>query len=256
MVNILVLDIETAPNLAYVWGMFKETIQPKQVVEDSTIITWAAKWLEESDCMFGSAERDDEKDILESLAAVLDEADMVVGHNVTKFDMAKIRGRCMVHGIPLPSPYKEIDTYRVARKEFGFDKNSLEYLSRILGVDEKSSHKEFPGFELWAECLKGNPKAWKEMLKYNIQDVYTTEQVYLKMRPYITNHPNVGVYDQNDAPTCPKCGSTDLQKRGKQPTNTQEYQRYYCKSCGGWSRGRFTILDKDKRHNILANAVN
>ena len=40
-VSILILDIETAPNLAYVWKFFKANISPKQVLEDCSIMSWS-----------------------------------------------------------------------------------------------------------------------------------------------------------------------------------------------------------------------
>jgi|TARA_R110000765_G_scaffold317882_1_gene410255 DNA polymerase elongation subunit (family B) len=253
--KILVLDIETAPNLAYVWSFFKTNVAPAMVKDNCTIMCWSAKWVGENAIYFESAQHQTEKVMLSALQMLLDEADMVVGHNVSGFDMPKIRGRCMVNGITLPSPYKEIDTLRIARKEFAFDSNKLESLAKILGLVEKSAHKKFPGFELWAECLKGNKAAWKEMKAYNIQDIVTTEEVYIALRPYASNHPNLGVYMELDVIVCPKCGSEDQEKRGFSTTNVGKYQRYRCNDCGGWHRSRSTEYPQDKRKVLTVNAV-
>lgn len=254
-VDILILDIETAPNLAYVWKFFKENISPKQVLEDCSIISWSAKWLGDDKTAFISSNKATEKEMLESLVVFLDEADIVVGHNVSGFDMPKIRGRCLVHGIPLPSPYKEIDTYRIAKKEFGFDRNSLEYLARVLGVGAKGTHSKFPGFALWRACLSGDEEAWKEMEEYNRLDVDITEKVYLALRPYSTNHPNLGVFIESEEIICPKCGSDNNERRGFAYTNTSKFQRYQCRMCGGWHRSRYTEYPKDKRKVLTANAT-
>ena len=259
MARILILDIETAPNLAYVWGFFKEHISPKQVLEDSTILSWSAKWLGDKEVMYLDTQHASELDVLTDLCYFIDKAVMVVGHNLKRFDMPKIRGRCLVNGITVPSPYKEIDTYQVARRAFGFDRNTLEELARILGVDAKGDHKKFPGFELWAECLKSNPKAWKEMEKYNKQDVLVTEQMYLKMRPYITNHPAVTVhgdyYGDIEAIACPKCGADSgfQERRGYAYTNIGKYQRYKCNNCGGWHRGRKTLLPAAQSQHLTVS---
>ena len=254
-VSILILDIETAPNLAYVWKFFKANISPKQVLEDCSIMSWSAKWLGDDKTAFMSGNRATEKEMLEALVVFLDEADIVVGHNVSGFDMPKIRGRCLVHDIPLPSPYKEIDTYRIARKEFGFDRNSLEYLAEVLGVGMKGTHGNFPGFELWKACLAGDKKAWKEMEEYNRLDVDITEKVYLALRPYTTNHPNLGVFIESEELICPKCGSDSNERRGFAYTNTGKFQRYQCRTCGGWHRSRYTEYPIEKKKALAANAV-
>lgn len=236
------------------WRFFKENIAPKQVKEHCSILCFSAKWVDNDEIFYADTFKSSEKVMLRKLNKLLDAADAVVGHNLSRFDTPKIRGRSLVFGLPLPSPYKEIDTYLVARKEFGFDSNSLDYLSRVLKCGVKSTHKEFPGFELWVECLKKNPKAWAEMKKYNIQDIIVTEAVYKKMLPYFRNHPNWSIYVEGDRPICSKCGS-DVKKDGFYRTNLGKYQQYQCKSCGGWVRGRTNLYDKEKRKSLLTNAV-
>jgi len=253
--KVLVADIETAPNLAYVWRFFKENISPKQVLEHCSILAVSAKWLHEKEIFYWDTQRSSERVLLKHLNKLLDSADVVVGHNSAKFDTPKIRGRSLVYGLPIPSPYKEADTCKIARHEFGFDSNSLEYLAKVLGLTPKSSHKKFPGFELWSECLKGNPEAWAEMREYNIQDIITTEEVYLKIRPYARFHPNMAVLAESEGVMCPKCSSTNLQARGWQHTNVGKYHRFYCNDCGGWARGRYTQLPKAARPNLLVNAT-
>lgn len=253
--KILILDIETSPNVAHVWRFFKTNVGANQVIEHSTILSYAAKWLEEDEIVFEWTKDQTEKSLLKKLNKVLHQADMVVAHNGAQFDCPKIRGRSLVHNIKPAKPYKEIDTVKVARKEFGFESNSLEYLAKVLGCTPKTKHKNFPGHELWIECLKNNPAAWAEMKEYNINDVTTLEEVYLKMRPYIRYHPNVAVYMENDEITCPKCGSTANVKEGFAYTHTGKYQQYSCKSCGGWHRGRFTEYPAEKRAVLTTNSA-
>lgn len=251
--KILILDIECTPNLAYVWRFFKENVGAKQVVEHTEIMSFAYKWLGDNHVTYYDTQFASEASILPFLMEALDEADIVVAHNGNKFDLPTIQGRALVAGLKPPSPYKTVDTLLSARYEFNFPSNSLEYLSTVLGVEQKDSHKNFPGFELWAECLKGNPEAWSEMKTYNIQDVFTLEAIYLKMRPYMTRHPHVAVQlEDADTIYCPKCGSDHIQKRGYAFTNTGKYQRFQCNSCGGWARTRYTLLAKNE--NLLRNA--
>ena len=254
MARILILDIETAPNIAYVWRFFKENVGAKQVLENTFIMSFACKWLDDDKIWCFTADEYGEINLLKALIDVLDAADIVVAHNGNKFDLPTIQGRALVHGLKPPSPYKVVDTLNVARYEFNFPSNSLGYLSDILGVEKKGQHKEFPNFELWAECLKGNKKAWEELKTYNIQDVVVLEEVYLKMLPWMKRHPNVAVNEEAERPLCPKCGSQHIQLRGYTYTNFYKYRKFQCNDCGGWSRTRFNEYPKDKKHVLLANA--
>lgn len=256
MTKIMVLDIETSPNLAHVWRFFKENIGAKQVLEHTEIMSFAYKWLDSPQVYYYDTQFTSEKNILPFLIGALDAADIVIAHNGNKFDLPTIQGRALVAGLKPPSPYKTVDTLLVARYEFNFPSNSLEYLSKVLDVEEKGGHKDFPGFELWSECLKGNGKAWEEMKKYNIQDIITLEQIYLKMRPWMRRHPNVAVYNEEEQTACPKCGSNHIQYRGYAYTNVGKYRRFQCNDCGGWGRHRFTELDKNISRSLATNVAN
>lgn len=255
MLNILVLDIETAPKLAYVWKFFKENIGPKQVKEHGHIMSYAAKWLGKPDIIYQENRKENDFVLIKSLCDLLDEADIVVAHNGKKFDLAQIRGRALVGGIKPPSPVKIIDTFLVAKKEFAFPSNSLEYLCEVMGCrHKKQAHKKFAGFELWLECLRGNEEAWAEMREYNVADILALEDLYLKMRPWITDHPIMQVdQDVIEDTSCPKCGSVHVKKRGFAYTNVGKYPRYRCDDCGGWSRGRYSTVANRKL--LLTNQV-
>lgn len=254
MAKILILDVETAPKLAYVWQFWKANIGAKQVLEHGYIMSYAAKWLGSQSIIYEENRKVDDTNIVVSLIDLLDKADIVIAHNAKKFDLATINARAMVNGVKPPSPYKVVDTLLEAKKEFKFESYSLEYLAKVLGCSPKLSHKNFPGFELWLECMRDNPKAWKELKEYNIQDVETLEEIYLKMRPWIKGHPNIGVYQERDEHVCPKCGSNHVQLRGFYTTNVGKYQRFQCNSCGGWGRSRYTQYPKDKGKRLIVNA--
>ena len=236
--KVLIFDIETAPNLAYVWGAWKQNVSSKQVVEKSYIMSFAAKWLDSEEVIYVENRRNNDKALVKKLYKLLDEADVVVAHNGKRFDLPRVLGRGLVHGFPPPSPYQIVDTLLVARRRFGFMSNRLGDLCAELGLSQKGEHKKFPGFDLWVECIKQNSEAWEEMKAYNIQDIISLEALYLKMLPYIDNHPNMGT----DAHSCPTCDSHKLQKRGVYNTKAgMSYQRYVCSDCGSWSRSKLNI---------------
>lgn len=250
----LILDIETAPNLAYVWQAWKQNVSPNMFVENSHIMCYAAKWYGHNHIYTQNNFDTKEDEMMRNLASLLNIADIVITHNGRAFDIPIIRNRCLYYGLPPFSPIKHVDTLLVAKRLFRFELNKLEYIAKYLGVSPKGTHSAFPGFTLWKECLNDNPLAWQEMIAYNKQDVLTLEEVYEKLLPWMEDHPNIMVDSPAD-PRCPKCGG-QVQRRGYYSTNVAMYQRYRCNKCGGWARSRYIDQRKEERINVLANAVN
>lgn len=258
--KIYTLDIETSPIVSFHWGLFDQNISPEHIVEEWSILSFSAKKLGDREIVYhdtggrGAKRVRDDKALLAKIWKVLDDADIIVVQNGKKFDFKKINARLVEHGFAPPSPYKVVDTYLVAKKHFAFTSGRLVWLSKHLAPEtQKSSHKRFPGFELWQECLKDNPAAWAEMRRYNCRDTVATERVYLKLRPWIEGHPNVAAYMSVEQIACPKCGGVDVQMRGHSLTQTGEYHRYQCKTCGGWARSRYTLNTMSKRRRLLSN---
>ena len=247
------LDIETAPNLAYVWGFWKQNVGVNQIKENGYMLSWAAKWLGEELQYYADVRNNgSEKQLLEKLWPLLDEAYIVVAHNGAKFDLPKINGRFLINGIQPPSPVKVVDTWQIAKRQLGLPANSLAYLSEVLDLpNKKDGHKKFPGFELWAECLKNNIEAWEEMKEYNIVDILALEDLYMKLRPYAKGHPNVAIQHEQEEIRCPVCGGNHYQRRGFYTTNVSKFQRYNCNDCGTWFRSRYTELPKEVRKNQM-----
>lgn len=244
--KILLLDIETAPNIAYVWGAWKQNIGQNQWVKKSHIMSFAAKWLGEDDMIYEENRKADDRKIVKSLFDLLDEADIVVAHNAAKFDLPRIIGRGVVHNYSPPSPYHVVDTLLVARRKLGLVSNTLGSLCEELNLPQKKTHKKYPGFELWLACLRGEDEAWKEMEDYNVADVISLEALYLRLLPYIHNHPNVARYEEDEVTVCPKCGSHNIQWRGYYYTRAGLcYKRFVCMDCGGWGRVRYSERDRN-----------
>lgn len=256
--KIVTLDIETAPLESYHWGLWDQNIGLNQINVEWTILSFSAKWLGKKEVEYmdtggrGAQHVRDDAKLLQRLWEILDEADFVITQNGKSFDIKKINTRLLLTGIKPYSPIKVIDTKIIAKKHFSFTSNRLEWMSEHITNTKKDKHKKFPGFELWEQCLKDNPDAWYEMKKYNILDTVATEELYLKLRPWIEGHPNMGVYSECEDMICPKCSSKNVQKRGKAYTQSGEYHRFQCTDCGGWARSRYTTNTKEKRHSLLA----
>lgn len=232
--KILLLDIETAPLRAFVWRLWQQNVHPLngQLQSSSFIITWAAKWLFDEKMMSDKltpeeALKEDDLRITKSIWELMDEADIVIAHHGSKFDIKYLNTRFFIHSLNLPSPYRVIDTKYHASRTFLFPSNKLDYLGQILGVGRKID----TDFKLWEDCLKGDPSALDTMLRYNEQDVKLLEDVYLKMRPYITSHPNIGIYI-TDTPSCPVCASVKLETKGRYVTQHNIYAAFRCTDCG------------------------
>ena len=253
--KILHIDIETTPLIAYTWGIWKQNIGLNQIEEDWHIISWAAGW-EGEDVIMGSslpmydeyrAEPENDKYLLEELWKLLDDADVVVGHNAAGFDVPKINTRFLFHGITPPSPFKIVDTLKVAKQHFKFTSNKLDFINKFFGYSGKMEHE---GMELWLGCMKGDMGCWERMLEYNMQDIEVLKEVYTRLKPYITNHPHI----YRDG-CCTICGSDDVIKKGLIYTPTSAFQRYLCKNCGKWSRAAVSETSTDDRRGQLRNAL-
>lgn len=259
--KILIFDIETSPNLAHVWQFWQTNVGMNQIMEDGVMLSYAAKWLGEEKIIYKENRKGKSyKKFISGLWKLLNQADIVVAHNGKKFDMGWLRGQAAILRLPPPSPVKVVDTLLEARKIFYFPSYKLEYLTRVFQVSGKLKHEKFHGHELWVQCMLENDEAWAEMKKYNIQDIVSLEELYMVMLPWIPNHPNLGVLIENEVAVCPSCGQSEhLQKRGYAYTNVSKFQRYACEKtvggCGRWARGRFNLYDKDKRKELIVNAI-
>jgi hypothetical protein len=256
--RIWTLDIETSPIVAHVWSLFKVNIGLNQIVKEWSIMSYCAKELGKKrvvydDCRNEADPRDDKR-LLVGLHALLSNIDIVITQNGKAFDMKKINARFIEAGfLPLP-PIKVIDTMLAAKEVAKFTSNRLAWLSDHLTETVKYQHTEFPGMDLWNECLKGNPKAWRVMKKYNCIDVPATEELYLKLRPYMIGHPNVAAYYDDEHTRCPRCASVNLVPMDQPAlTQTGEYTRYQCGDCGGFARSRYTQNSKAKRKSLLTS---
>lgn len=249
--KILALDIETAPIMAYVWGLWENNVALNQIHRDWFVLSFCAKFVGE-DVIYYEDQRDKEpiendKETIEAIHKLILEADILLTHNGDKFDLKKLNARFIYHGLdPIP-PKQSIDTLKVARKFFAFTSNKLEYLAKYLGCAEKSDHKKFSGFSMWSECLKNNLEAYDEMMSYNIQDVETLIQIYEKLAKYDhTIHFN-SYYQQ----TVCICGSKEFMKDGFRITKNGKHQIFRCHNCGKTYTAKENLIDKDIRKGLF-----
>jgi RNase_H superfamily len=236
-IRVLFWDIETSPVICSTWSLYPESLNHSDIIEDWRIICAAWKWADSntiesthwaptSDKQISPVLGKDDARVIRKLHAVLSQADVLVGHNSDNFDWKKFQTRCIELGLKPVDQKASIDTLKVARKEFKFTSNRLDYIGEYLGVGGKmDTPKGLHKAVMWSV-----PGALKTMLEYNKRDVELLEAVYDKLKPYIRNHPRLH-FDQ-DKPTCVKCGNHSVVKNGMRPSHGNMIQKWVCKGCG------------------------
>lgn len=235
--KILCLDIENTPTIAAVWQKYQaDTVW---VHQPSYMLSWSAKWLNGKQITRALCDYDDydpanpnDKRLVTELYNLLDGADVCVAHNGNKFDFPMIRGRFLQHGLNPSQPFAQVDTLRISKRSFRLFSHKLDDLGEFLGVGRKVSTG---GYSLWHQCMQGDRQAWKLMKKYNAQDTRLLERVYLKLRSWDDQHPNMNLL-LGTTDNCPKCGGTELIRKGSRRSRVGVAVRWQCTSCGGFSQ--------------------
>lgn len=225
--KVLFFDIETAPNLAYVWGKYEQDVIAFK--SEWHLLSVAYKWQGEDTvhCITMQGNRSDKK-LAKKLRDLFNQADIVIAHNGDAFDIKKAKARFVYHGLKPPSKFATVDTYKVAKQYFNFNSNKLNDLGQYLKVGEKVKHT---GFDLWLGCMRNDRSSWELLKQYNKQDVVLLEKVYNKLLPWMERHPNMSLLQNHTG--CPKCGNPNVNKNGYYANSMSLQQRWRCYKCGG-----------------------
>ncbi|MGI0034242.1 MAG: ribonuclease H-like domain-containing protein [Nitrososphaera sp.] len=234
-IKLLFLDIETAPNTSFTWGLHNQFVGLDQIVEPGYTLCFAAKWLGSPDVMFHSRFTDGPVGLAHAAWDLLDEADAVCTYNGKKFDLPVLKRDFVLHSLTPPSPTHSVDLYQTVRSQFRFASNKLDFVAQQLGCGAKVQHK---GMDLWSECMRGQPEAWAHMEAYNRQDVTLLESLYWRLLPFIKGHPNRGLWIQSEELTCPHCGSHKMVETQPVHKLMHSYKGYMCQDCGAHSSSR------------------
>lgn len=227
----LLVDIETFPNVGFTWGKYEQTVL--KFKREWSLASFAYKELGRGRVQ--ALARPDFKDptdeaLVRAVRKVVDEADVLIGHNIDGFDLPKLRAKFVQYGMK-PTSHRTIDTLKIARSQFSFNSNKLDDLVQTLGLGRKV---HTGGFDLWERCMAGDAAAWRRMVKYNKHDVRLLEAVYKKFRAWYPRHVNFAMFDDDDRPRCPVCQSTRVQRRGYHVMVARRAARFACQKCGHW----------------------
>ena len=256
--KVLFFDIETAPNKMHGWSLWNQNFGLNQIESEWFMLSYSAKWLGSNEVLYedmeGIVDTENDTHLLDSLWKLIDEADVVIGQNSRSFDLKKCNARWIMNGYLPPSPYKQIDTLDIAKRNFAFTSRKLEWMTDKLCENKKLTHGKFAGFELWKQCLLDNPDAWLEMKEYNMMDVVSLEELYLKMAAWDNKHVNFNLYTNENKHVC-RCGSHSIKAEGYSYTGVSKFQQYRCLDCGATTRGRVNLFTKDKRASLHVNVA-
>ena len=224
--KILLYDIETSPNIGYTWEKWEQNVIAFK--KEREILCFAYRWLGEDKVHTVSMQgKKDDKNVVQALHALFAEADILVAHNGNQFDNKIAKARMIFHGMQPPRILQTVDTKVAAKSYFKFNGNGLDDLGQFLRLGRKQRH---PGFEMWLGCMANKKSSWAQMLKYNKQDVVLLEKIYLRLKPWIHNHPRLSRVSTG----CPNGPSHLIIKKGYRATQTTVKQQMYCKDCSTW----------------------
>jgi len=247
----LFIDIECSPVVSHVWSLWNNNVGLNQIEADWHLLSFCAKWKGSEDIIYDdqryAKDIEDDYNLLEQIWHLLNECNIAVAHNGKSFDVKKINARLLMHGFPKPSPYKIVDTLEIAKRNFAFTSNKLEYLTDKLCSVKKQKHERYPGHVLWSECLKGNKDAFEAMKEYNIIDVLALEELYSILSSWDNSLPNDDVYVDE------VLDMSEWEKDGFHYTGLGKYQVYRNKITGQQKRSRVNLLSKEKRNSLLVN---
>lgn len=212
--NVLIYDIETSLIRATVFWTGKQYVSHTQLMDEPKIITICYKWLGDDkvhELVWDNENKCDKKLVREFLK-FYNHADVVVGINNDNFDNRFVNARAMKYGYSLNPFTRSFDIQKKAKRHFRIPSYSMSYLAKYLGLDGKFEHS---GRIMWENIQFGSDVASKssleEMIIYNRQDVITTEQLYLRLRPYMVSEMHFGVAQGDEKWTCPECGGKNVE---------------------------------------------
>jgi hypothetical protein len=231
-VKILALDIETTPMTTYTWGLWNQNIGINQVEVPSSVMCFAARWVDEpkNRIHFYSEFDYPHDDMIEAAWELVDEADALLTWNGISFDEKHLNREFLLADLGPPSPVQSIDLMAQVKRQFRFDSNKLDWVSQQLGVGQKVGHA---GFQLWLDCMANDPTAWRKMETYNKQDVHLLVDLFARLSPWL-RLPNQNLFEFLSGCPTPFCKGTP-QKRGFRTNQTGTFQRYFCPECRRWS---------------------
>lgn len=253
--KVLFIDLEVAPSLTAAFSRFKAFASPDHVIKEPYIILYSYAWGADggvfTDHILHDQCDDDTPDLLltERLWELLDEADVVVAHNLS-FDEGWVNQQMCKYDLPPPSKYQKVCTLKALKKAFKLPSNSLAASTQYFDIERKRDNS---GISLWLRCMERDKDAVEDMKFYCEGDIIALQSLYKKILAYIPQHPNMSHYYDDNHVRCRSCGSKEMVAiEGKyQYTTLSRFKTLRCEGCGAVSRERKNTHSKSKMKSMV-----
>ena len=253
-VKYLYFDLESSLMEGYFFKIWDENIPISRVKKHSHLLTasWATNDGEVESIRITPEDVKTSNDfaVVVKMIEMINSCDVLVSYNGKRFDIKLLNTRAIYWGLPPITTKKHIDLFEQAKKSFKFPSNSMQNVSKYLGLDGKI---ETGQTMLWERCANYDNKevcnqALEEMETYNRQDIVATRDLHKRLQGWGKNTPNIGTIakskDGVEGLRCTHCGSSDVSKIvidgevKKGYTAVSSFDLYRCSenSCRGISR--------------------
>jgi|DEB0MinimDraft_10_1074344.scaffolds.fasta_scaffold01596_18 DNA polymerase elongation subunit (family B) len=231
--KIMFFDCETSFNTVRTFYIgSKVSISHDQIIDERKVvcICWMMEGEKKVHHLQWDAKKHCDKKMMEKFIKIISEVDVAIAHNGDKYDIPVLKTRGIYHKLPPMTNIQTIDTLKLARNNFRFNSNRLDYIAKYLGFKGK---KATGGLQLWHDVQDRCPNALKKMVDYCKQDVTELREIFWKLVPYCDRLPvHLGILLGGDRPCCKVCGDKHPHKINVHTTASGvKYQRYRCKTC-------------------------
>lgn len=174
----------------------------------------------------------DDSGLIKGFAKVFAGADWHVTWYGARFDLPVVNARIIASGLkPLPD-IPHIDLWKTARYKFRTGGgNRLAKWQDFLGLPAEKTPVRA---SVWIKARYGHEPSLRYIYEHCIKDVDVLEDVFEKLRPWVTEEPARGLIVPTDSMACLSCGSRHLTRNGWRVAKTRRYRRYQCQNCGKW----------------------
>lgn len=240
----LTLDVETFPELAYMYGSHYEPVIVKEIASTKILsiaycfgdgpILFKAIWDFPSYHPKKSDLTINDRDLIKFIAEeILPKADIICGHNSDSFDIRTIQERMHYYKLPPPKTFKTKDTLKLYRKYFKNPSNKLGDIAEKYGEQGKISHE---GKMTYVKAGLGDKTQQTILRKYNKRDTEVTRERLKDVLEWENRIKPVWI-----GRNCPHCKGTRTTKRGVRITCHGTFQNYQCQDCAKYFQGSQVI---------------